>query len=345
VQSLLTTQRAISELKRGLPVVITNGNDGLLAMASEQLGEDSAIWTNHKQWFITLSEQRTAVITGNKQNHATCLPFDMHDIHKLDDLLWHNHTVSINNSEQASDLQSAALLLASHAQLLPSVITSHDLTNCDNLVRIATTDIHQFEDNYANSLNIATQTPLALKASEHASIVAFRAISSDIQHYAIIIGQPQNNALVRIHSSCYTGDLLASLACDCGDQLHLALERMALEGSGIILYMMQEGRGIGLINKLRAYAIKETGLDTVDANRMLGFDDDARNFKAAAKMLSLLGLSEVRLLSNNPRKSKGLEECSIKVSECVPHEMDANTHNHTYLKSKADRLGHTLKKL
>ena len=160
---------------------------------------------------------------------------------------------------------------------------------------------------------------------------------------ALLIGQPNGNPpLVRLHSECLTGDVLGSLKCDCGPQLRAAIEAIKAQGWGMLLYLRQEGRGIGLVNKLRAYALQDQGFDTVDANTRLGFAIDARDFGVAARMLSLLGQRTVRLLTNNPAKVAGLEAAGVTVIERVAHALPPNPHNARYLATKRDRTGHQL---
>jgi GTP cyclohydrolase II len=163
------------------------------------------------------------------------------------------------------------------------------------------------------------------------------------EHIALVIGKPNGRPpLVRLHSECLTGDMLGSLKCDCGPQLHAAIEAIASNGWGILLYLRQEGRGIGLINKLRAYGLQDRGFDTVDANTRLGFAVDARDFKIAAQMLRLLSVDSIRLLTNNPKKVDTLMAAGITVTERVPHRLPANLHNANYLDTKRERTGHML---
>jgi len=179
--------------------------------------------------------------------------------------------------------------------------------------------------------------------SPEARIVAFRAADGGIEHLAILIGKPEaaEAALVRVHSECFTGDLLGSLRCDCGPQLRGAIARMAKEpGGGVLLYLAQEGRGIGLVNKLRAYSLQDGGLDTLDANRALGYGADERNFLVAATMLRAVGVERVRLLTNNPDKIAGLAACGIEVLGREAHSFDPNGVNDAYLRTKAERFGH-----
>jgi GTP cyclohydrolase II len=192
-------------------------------------------------------------------------------------------------------------------------------------------------------VSIASRARLPIEQAEKAEIVAFRTLGDPAEHVALVIGQPTGiPPLVRLHSECLTGDVLGSLKCDCGPQLDGALEAIAEGGWGILLYLRQEGRGIGLINKLRAYALQDQGFDTVDANLRLGFGDDERRFAVAARMLEALGQTEVRLLTNNPRKVAGLEAAGIKVRERVPLQRGLNPHNRAYLETKRTRSGHAL---
>ncbi|GLR46783.1 GTP cyclohydrolase II [Sphingomonas astaxanthinifaciens] len=171
-------------------------------------------------------------------------------------------------------------------------------------------------------------------------IVAMRAEEDGSEHVALVIGAPGGKPpLVRLHSECLTGDVFGSLKCDCGPQLNAALRLMEAEGSGILLYLRQEGRGIGLANKIRAYALQDRGLDTVEANRRLGFGDDERDFALAAAMLRALGVEAVRLLTNNPAKIEGLAAAGIAVTR-VPHHLPANPHNADYLATKKAKSGH-----
>ena len=163
------------------------------------------------------------------------------------------------------------------------------------------------------------------------------------EHVALIVGQPNGEApLVRLHSECLTGDVLGSLKCDCGPQLDAALRLIAANGWGILLYLRQEGRGIGLINKLRAYQLQDQGFDTVDANNRLGLPTEARDFPVAARMLDLLGVSAIRLMTNNPAKVDALRAAGVDVAERVPHQLPPNPHNARYLATKRDRTGHLL---
>ena len=176
-------------------------------------------------------------------------------------------------------------------------------------------------------------------------IVPFRQKSNGAEHVALIKGEwkPNEPILTRVHSSCMTGDIFGSMRCECGDQLHEAMEMIEKAGKGVIVYMMQEGRGIGLLNKIAAYKLQDQGLDTVEANLHLGFKADERDYGVGAQILSNLGVTKMRLMTNNPVKRVGLEGYGLEVTEIVPVEIPPNKHNQKYMKTKRDRMGHHLK--
>jgi GTP cyclohydrolase II len=189
---------------------------------------------------------------------------------------------------------------------------------------------------------VAARVPL--EVSEAGRLHVFRPADGAEEHYAVEIGQPARDrpVLARLHSACFTGDLLGSLKCDCGPQLRAALARMGQEGEGVLLYLNQEGRGIGLANKMRAYALQDQGFDTVEANHRLGFEDDERDFRIGAEILKKMGFSAVRLLTNNPAKVARMQDCGMKVVERVPLRVESNRHNAGYLATKAAKSGHLL---
>lgn len=175
-------------------------------------------------------------------------------------------------------------------------------------------------------------------------IAAFRQLNTNEEHLAIYKGEwtESDSVLTRVHSSCLTGDLLNSLRCDCGPQLHDALQQIEREGTGVVLYMQQEGRGIGLLNKLKAYKLQEEGMDTVDANLALGFESDERDYGIGAQILHELGIKKMRLMTNNPKKRTGLVGYGLEITEIVPIEIAPNQHNEAYLNTKKERMGHKL---
>ncbi len=236
---------------------------------------------------------------------------------------------------------AAAVALAKLARLLPAVVVATGKA-CKGMPVVEAVDILGYQQTAARTLRVVSEARVPLKDAENARIVAFRPSDGGIEHLAIVIGEPDPDrpVLTRLHSECFTGDLLASLRCDCGDQLRGAIAEIAQAGSGILLYLAQEGRGIGLVNKLRAYRLQDDGFDTLDANLQLGFDDDERIYQPAAQMLRLLGVSRVRLMTNNPLKVSALARHGIEVEERVPHVFPANDHNQFYLRTKASRGGH-----
>lgn len=178
----------------------------------------------------------------------------------------------------------------------------------------------------------------------HFKMIAFREKHTQNEHIALVKGEWEKDepVLVRVHSSCFTGDILGSLRCDCGEQLHQALQMVEAEGRGVVLYMNQEGRGIGLMNKLRAYKLQEEGMDTVEANLHLGFPMDKRDYGVGAQILRYLNVTKLRLISNNPRKRAGLVGYGLEIVESVPIQVKPNAHNERYLQTKRDKLGHLL---
>lgn len=178
-------------------------------------------------------------------------------------------------------------------------------------------------------------------------LIAYKQLSSNEEHFALVKGEWKNDepVLVRVHSSCITGDILGSLRCDCGDQLHNAMRMVEQAGKGVILYMMQEGRGIGFMNKLKAYKLQEEGLDTVDANLALGFKADQRDFGIGAQILRDLNITKIKLITNNPKKRAALKGYGLEIIENVPIQIIPNIHNEKYLNTKRDKMGHELKDL
>lgn len=232
----------------------------------------------------------------------------------------------------------AALDLARSAGLLPAVW----LLDADAAELAVSVDAISRERRQP-SVEIVARAKLPLEDMPPTQIVAFRASDDGREHVALVVGAFGGRApLVRLHSECLTGDVFGSLKCDCGPQLKEALHIIGASGGGVLLYLRQEGRGIGLANKIRAYSLQDRGLDTVDANLRLGFADDAREYGHAAAMLRALGIDRVRLLTNNPNKVKGLEATGIEVVERVPHHMPTNPHNADYLATKRKRSGHLL---
>jgi GTP cyclohydrolase II len=247
-------------------------------------------------------------------------------------------------------LAKAAVTLAKLGRLLPAVLAAtigpgSEADVCRlGLLSVPAADLIAYPAAAAAGLRQVASARVPLENAPDSRVIAFRTEGSAIEHLAIIVGRPEAAAapLVRIHSECFTGDLLGSLRCDCGAQLRGAIARMSEEGTGILLYLAQEGRNIGLVNKLRAYALQDRGLDTLDANRALGWGADERNFLIAATMLRSLGVERVRLLTNNPSKLDALASCGIEVVGREAHAFAPNGVNDHYLATKAERFGHLL---
>ena len=233
--------------------------------------------------------------------------------------------------------------LAKQAHLLPSVLAvetedvSPDLTSIDM-------DLLRSEIDRTPAFEIVSNARVPLQVNKEARVHVFRPEDGTEEHYVIEIGQADRShpVLSRLHSACFTGDVIGSLKCDCGSQLNHALRAMAANGSGVLLYLNQEGRGIGLANKMRAYALQDQGYDTVEANHRLGFEDDERNFRIGAELLKKLGFTSVRLMTNNPAKIERMERCGIAVTERVPLVVGQTPENTAYLKTKAAKSGHLL---
>jgi GTP cyclohydrolase II len=244
-----------------------------------------------------------------------------------------------------AEAAAAAMELARLAGILPAFLVVPE-SESEPAVVTSAHDLSGWRD--PAELTLQSRARLPVDACEAAEIVAFRARDDMREHVALILGRQSGERppLVRLHSECLTGDVLGSLKCDCGPQLDAALAAMAEEarggGWGVLLYLRQEGRGIGLINKLRAYQLQDQGFDTVEANERLGLPSEARDFPVAARMLELLGVPAVRLMTNNPAKVSALEALGVTIAARVPHALPANPHNRRYLDTKRDRAGHLL---
>lgn len=254
------------------------------------------------------------------------------------------------NCARGGDVQAhrAALKLVKSARLLPAVLVvplqkalAFARDNTLTVVPLSQAVPH-LEDR--SPLHPVVSARLPLEVSEAGRLHVFRPEDGGEEHYAIEIGRPDraHPVLTRLHSACFTGDLMGSLKCDCGPQLRAALAQMGQEGHGILLYMNQEGRGIGLANKMRAYSLQDQGFDTVEANHRLGFEDDERDFRLGSDILQALGFSSVRLLTNNPNKVRMMQASGVEVSERVPLAVGKNPHNADYLATKVTKSGHLL---
>lgn len=338
---------AIDALRRGWPVTVQHF-DQMMTVLAVETAQDI---TGTQAMLLSASRAATLKLTNQRAAADTALPVRIKAPADLDLRL------ALAIADPCLDLSypmkgpfaaetlgdgasgAAAIELARLAGLLPAFLV---LGGTDaHPVYVSPEDVEAFQD--SSALRIAARAKLPVAANADAEIVAFRTSVDASDHVALLIGTRDSSPpVVRLHSECLTGDVLGSLKCDCGPQLHDALHQISDARWGILLYLRQEGRGIGLINKLRAYALQDQGFDTVDANTRLGFAIDARDFSVAAQMLKLLGVDHVRLLTNNPEKVAGLEDAGIAVEERLPLRIAANPHNAQYLETKKSRTGHAL---
>jgi GTP cyclohydrolase II len=354
---------AITALRRGDPVLIRDDRLSVLAVAAELVSNEKL------DWLRQVSSTTPRIVLTRRRAVALGLA-------RREDLSG-ALTISVSSEMPAAVIRTladpaaslgaeppgfgpepvvaksgglAAVTLAKLASLLPAALVVRvGAAEAAFLARrrdIAAIDAaavfkRQAED---AALNRVAEARVPLADAENARLIAFRPGDGGVEHLAIVIGTPDPAApvLARLHSECFTGDLLASLRCDCGDQLRGAIAAIARDGGGVLLYLAQEGRGIGLVNKLRAYRLQDAGFDTLDANEQLGFDADERVYRPAAEMLRQLGFGTIRLLTNNPEKVAALERYGIRIAERMPHVFASNGHNERYLRTKAVRGGHLL---
>ena len=341
-----TVARAIDALRRGWPIaVVAAGEPGLTLLAIETA--DAGRAGTIGDVLISAGRAATLKLTNQRAAAAPDAPVT------VEAAPWLDLAAATALADPALDLATplkgpfraiatpspvaaaAALQLARIAGLLPAFLI--DAAAPESVVEANAIAGYAAADAWT----IAARARLPVAGAEDAEIAVFRTPDGD-EHVALLIGQPDGRPpLVRLHSECLTGDVFGSLKCDCGPQLHAAVTRIAAAGWGILLYLRQEGRGIGLVNKLRAYQLQDQGHDTVDANTRLGFAVDARDFAVAARMLRLLGHDRIRLLTNNPAKVAALAAAGV-AAERSAHDLPPNPHNARYLATKRDRTGHQL---
>ncbi|HET6307062.1 MAG TPA: GTP cyclohydrolase II [Rhodopila sp.] len=355
---LRQVHRAASDLRRGVPVILL-GDAPLVVLAAETAGAEGMAelgGLSGADPVLLLAPVRAAAILRAPLADAAVAavnvpaPFRTAEVYQsLADPLAVQPAVRAGlQAVAAPGLAEAAIGLAKIGRLLPAVLAVPLPPGAElgshNLVEVAAADVLGYAESEVAGLRQIVSAEVPLNNASDSRVVVFRSHGSAIEHLAIVVGRPETAEapLVRIHSECFTGDLLGSMRCDCGEQLRGAIGRMAEDGCGVLLYLAQEGRGIGLVNKLRAYGLQDRGLDTMDANRALGWGADERNFLIGATMLRLMGVNRIRLLTNNPDKLAAMAACGITVMGREPHQFAPNGVNDEYLATKAARFGHML---
>jgi GTP cyclohydrolase II len=360
VLRLRTVHRAAADLRRGTPVLLTGGVP-LVVLAAETAGPRGLAELGMlaaEPPVLLLSPIRAAAVTHRPvEPDSSVVALRLSDellapepLRGLADPTIEEVLPAQPIPAPAPELAHAALILTKLARLLPAALAAPAGPDVAadagrlGLFSVPAADLIGYPTAAATGLRQVAAAPVPLENAPDSRVIAFRTEGSGIEHLAIVVGHPETAAapLVRIHSECFTGDLLGSLRCDCGTQLRGAIARMAAEGAGVLLYLAQEGRNIGLVNKLRAYTLQDRGLDTLDANRALGWGADERNFLIAATMLHALGLQRIRLLTNNPDKLAALVACGVEVVGREAHAFAPNGVNDHYLATKAERFGHLL---
>lgn len=346
--------RARADLRMGLPVVLEAGTDMMVAPVetlSPERFRDIAKPGADVTMVLTARRAKTLKAQVYDGDLARiCLPPDA-------TLAWARGLADPATdlmqpmkgpfvSARGGDVRShrTGLRLAKSARLLPAALVGPVATDASmGLTRLPLDPLDALLG-APSPLHEVISARLPVEVAEKGRLRVFRPEDGGEEHYALEIGQPDRSlpVLTRLHSACVTGDLMGSLKCDCGPQLRAALAAIGTAGSGVLLYLNQEGRGIGLTNKMRAYALQDQGFDTVEANHRLGFEDDERDFRIGSDILSRLGFNAARLLTNNPRKVAMLEANGIKVTERVPLKVGENRHNRAYLATKAAKSGHVL---
>lgn len=339
--SRLRVERALHELRLGLPIMIRSGNNKVQVASAERAVEKAEFLPPGRLVISAARARRLGLATAKGAALALTWPQTLPSAKLaqiIDPRCAPASPLAALEAGPASAAEQAALRLAKWAALLPALLVR--ATGAPH-AEIGLHDIEAYKHALAASLKEVGRACVPLEQAGECEIIAFRPEGGMVEHLAIVIGTPNGKIpLVRLHSSCLTGDILGSLRCDCGSQLREAMAAIHRDGYGMVVYLNQEGRGIGITNKLRAYQLQDQGMDTVDANEELGFDADERHFEPAAFMLRALGAGKIRLMTNNPRKVTELEHYGIAVTERVALIIPPNPHNAQYLETKAKRCGH-----
>ncbi|MEP5153512.1 GTP cyclohydrolase II [Planktotalea sp.] len=351
--------RARGDLRMGVPIVIVGAGFNLLVQAVESLTPErvAAARAMEGDTVLAITARRAETLKARAYDRDIArisIPSDV-DLRWItaladpaDDLRTPMKGPLRSVREGSAEGHRIALQLTKDARLLPSALVS-ELQNGakfaleHNLTLLHAAQVTPLLGKAAN-YNDVIHARLPMVVSEAGRLHVFRPDDGGEEHYAIVVGTLDTSkpVLTRLHSACVTGDIMGSLKCDCGPQLRGALAQMGTEGSGVLLYLNQEGRGIGLANKMRAYSLQDQGFDTVQANHRLGFEDDERDFRIGSALLKKLGIENVRLLTNNPKKIDMMEKTGVTVSERVPLKVGENPFNTGYLQTKAHKSGHML---
>ncbi len=366
----LKMKRAISELRSGGKVVISDNSFGtsILLMSAELIEKESVkklselalsrpniILSNNRcnAIGIDVSNQPCSILIENNWTMndilSLCMPLTGHKIPTINGVISENNTSII----------SYCLLILRQSRLLPAGLMSiisnvapeniNQWTFKNNFIQVDVNDIKSYEQRSAESLVMAVRAKVPIAETDNCEVIIFRPQDGGDEHFCLVFGKTReidnefkNETLVRIHSQCITGDILDSLKCDCGQQLKQSIKIMAKADEGVLIYLAQEGRDIGLLNKLRAYSLQEIGMDTVEANQDLGFNDDERLYYPAKQMLSQLKVNKVKLITNNPKKVEHLKKLGINVTKRIPIKINPNKYNEDYLNTKSKKSGHIL---
>ncbi len=357
-------RRALIDLRRGEPVRVTGAdNDHRLVIAVENLDRarlaamtalagdlPRLVMTHHRAQAMGLAWQSPAALSIPLRKNGAAPNLEavvgvMKDPGKG------------NPPKPGTPAETTAIDMARHAGLLPVLLVVDPLPDAgdlqarvanDEILSVSVSEIEAFTTGRGNAPERISEARVPLEGAETSRFVLYREPDGLLEHIAVVIGEREqwpSPPGLRLHSACLTGDLFGSLRCDCGEQLRQAASTLAEEGGGVLLYLAQEGRGIGLANKLRAYGLQDTGMDTVDADQLLGFGEDERRYEIAAAILKDLGVASVRLMTNNPAKVSALEAAGIEIAGREAIHGQVNSHNARYLTAKAERSGHWLQEL
>lgn len=355
-QAYTSVSRVLNELQARRPIRVDAPGEALLVLPVEGLDDrrlaEFVLLCGPAELSLVVTQQRARAL-GLETSVPMLVPLSgALDAAAIFNLAAEPEIHFTAGAKTASPAAAAAIQLVKLTRGLPAVLVANvlglDFHLTNSIVAVDAEAGDHFAVDAESSLVVASEASIPLASGVAARFVVFRDASGG-DEVAIVVGKPdlEKPVPVRLHSACLTGDVFGSRRCDCGDQLQLALTRLESLGGGIILYLAQEGRGLGLANKMRAYRLQDSGLDTFDANTTLGFDDDERDYRVAALMLRKLNCSRILLLTNNPAKLDGLAKAGIEIVARVPLEAPINPHNKRYLTTKADRSGHqfvTLKK-